>query len=85
MVGNQETIVKPLAIKKSVQYIQPMDKITPNKGYQQMLAEAPKRRAEALKLHAAGSSLAAIGEALGVSRERARQLVKKAQQEAAAK
>lgn len=47
------------------------------------LEESKRRRAQALKLFKAGKKYKDIGEALGVSRERARQLVAKAQQEAA--
>lgn len=47
----------------------------PNTEYEAMLKKAPGRRKTALHMRQAGKSLKEIGEALGVTRERARQLV----------
>lgn len=49
-----------------------------NEAQAAVVAEAGRRRQEALKMHLAGKSLKEIGEHFGVSRERARQLVHKA-------
>ena len=54
-----------------------------NQAYQTMLVESRKRATLAVKMQLAGKSLKEIGEALGVSRERARQLVAKGQRDAA--
>lgn len=59
-----------------------MDQTTPNTAYQKMLEQAPQRRAKALELHQQGRTMEEIGTALGVSRQRASQLVKAAQQSA---
>ena len=50
-------------------------KTSPNAAYETMMKEAPARRRRAYKLRQQGKSLKEIGLALGVSRERARQLV----------
>lgn len=50
-------------------------KPTPNTAYESMMKEAPARRRRAYKLRQQGKSLKEIGIALGVTRERARQLV----------
>ena len=51
---------------------------SPTSAYQKMMAEAKARRQLALKLDQEGKTNAEIGAVLGVSGERARQLVIKA-------
>lgn len=52
-----------------------MDKTTPNTAYQKMLDEAPKRRAKAVEMHEQGKTMDEIGKALGISRQRASQII----------
>lgn len=60
-----------------------MDKPIPNTAYQKMLEEAAMRRAKALQLHQDGKTMEEIGAALGVTRQRASQLVLAAKQQPA--
>jgi len=50
--------------------------------YERFMAEANGRRARALKLHAAGKTYAEIGSELGVSKQRAFDLVQRAKLDA---
>jgi transposase len=52
--------------------------------YQQFMAAARKRQAEALKLHQGGKTYEQIGSELGVSKQRAYDIVQRAKQRAAA-
>jgi DNA-directed RNA polymerase specialized sigma24 family protein len=52
-----------------------------NPAYQAMIEEGRRRRKEALALKGTGKTDAEIGVLLGVSRERARQMVHKARKE----
>jgi len=70
----------PIALKEVLGYIAGMN-TNRLPAQQQMMTEARQRRAQVLAMHREGKSLKQIGDDLGVTRERARQLLAKALKE----